>query len=103
VYATRIGGARNFLSDTGNKWVTDTIVDVRYGDITQEPFFDPKLMGLIPQVSELYVKNSRNQMVPLNRNGLGYLRRNTHASRFIFHVKFWRIKLYRIARIRIVD
>ncbi len=69
VYATRIGGARDFLNDTGSSWVTDTTVTVKYGDITKEPFYDPKMMGLIPEVNELYVKNSKNEMVPLTETG----------------------------------
>jgi hypothetical protein len=69
VYATRIGGARNFFNDTANKWVNDTTITIRYGNITKEPFYNPKIMGLIPQISELYVKNSKNKMVPLTETG----------------------------------
>lgn len=69
VYATRIGGIRNFFNDTGNSWVTDTTITVKYGDITREPFYDPEIMGLIPGISELYVKNSKNEMVPLTETG----------------------------------
>ena len=69
VYATRIGGIRSFFNDTGNSWVTDTTITIKYGDITKEPFYDPKIMGLIPDVNELYVKNSKNEMVPLTETG----------------------------------
>lgn len=69
VYAIRIGGARDFLFDTRDQWVNDTTVTVKYGDITKEPFYDPKRMALIPEVSELYVKNSKNEMVPLTETG----------------------------------
>lgn len=69
VYATRIGGARDFLYDSRNRWVNDTTVTVKYGDITKEPFYDPKRMALIPEVSELYVKNSKGEMVPLTETG----------------------------------
>ncbi|MDD4190612.1 MAG: PCMD domain-containing protein [Mangrovibacterium sp.] len=71
VYARRIGGVRHFFDDTGNRWVNDTIIAVEYGDITSEPFYDPKTMGLIPEVSELYVRNSKNEMVPLTETGWG--------------------------------
>jgi hypothetical protein len=69
VFATRIGGARNFFSDTSNNWVNDTTITIHYGNITKEPFYDPKIMGLIPQISELYVKNSKNEMGPLTETG----------------------------------
>jgi hypothetical protein len=69
VYAIRIGGTRNFFNDTGNKWVNDTSIAIRYGNITKESFYDPKVMGLIPGISELYVKNSKNKMVPLTEKG----------------------------------
>lgn len=65
VFAKRIGGARSFLNDSGNKWVNDTTISILYGDISRETFFNPSTMGLIPQISELYVKNSRDKMVPL--------------------------------------
>ncbi len=69
VYAIRIGGTRNFLNGTNNSWVKDTTVNIYYGDITNEPFYDEKTMGLIPQVNELYVKNSKGKMVPLIETG----------------------------------
>ncbi|MCG6187422.1 PCMD domain-containing protein [Maribellus maritimus] len=69
VYATRIGGVRNFFDDTNNCWLKDTIIDIKYGDITNELFYDSATMGLIPSVSELYVKNSQGKMVPLIETG----------------------------------
>ncbi len=69
VYAKRIGGARNFFNDTDNKWVNDTTISILYGDISKESFYNPKTMGLIPQISELYVKNSKNKMVPITETG----------------------------------
>ena len=65
VFATRIGGARNFLSSTQGNWVNDTTITIHYGDISHLPFYDETIMGLIPEVNELYVKNSRGEMVPL--------------------------------------
>lgn len=69
IYAVRIGGARCFFNDTGNKWINDTTITVLYGDLSKKPFYDAKLMGLIPEVSELYVKNSKNKMVPIIEKG----------------------------------
>jgi len=69
VFATRIGGARNFFNDTRSNWVNDTIITIHYGNISKEPFYVPNIMGLIPQTSELYVKNSKKEMVPLIETG----------------------------------
>lgn len=71
VLAKRVGGTRLFFKDTGNKWVKDTTVEIYYGNITNEPFYKPDIMGLIPQVSELYVKNSKNKLVSLRETGWG--------------------------------
>ena len=71
VFATRIGGARQFFTGTVNQWVNGSIFPVTYGDITHLPEYDPKTMGLIPEVSEVYVKNSQNKMVPLVETGWG--------------------------------
>lgn len=77
VYATRIGGARDFLTTAG--WVTDTLVTIKYGDISGESFYDPQRMGLIPAAGELYVKNSKNEMVPLIEKGwAGATEKPTH-------------------------
>lgn len=69
VYAKRVGGVRCFFDDSGNRWVKDTTITILYGDLSKEPFYNPSLMGLIPQISELYVKNGRNKMVPLTETG----------------------------------
>ncbi len=71
VFAKRIGGIRLFFNDTGNRWVRDTVVEIYYGDITNKPFYKPEIMGLIPDVSELYVKNSKSKMVSLKETAWG--------------------------------
>ena len=71
VFATRIGGARQFFTGTVKQWVNGSTFPVTYGDITHLPEYDPKTMGLIPEVSEVYVKNSQNKMVPLIETGWG--------------------------------
>lgn len=71
VFATRIGGARQFFTGTVNQWVTGATFPVSYGNITNLPDYDAKTMGLIPGVGEVYVKNSKNKMVPLVETGWG--------------------------------
>ncbi len=65
VFAARVGGIRAFFDSTDNKWIDGTTFELKYGDMTGEPFYDPKTMGLIPAVGPMYVKNSRGKMVPL--------------------------------------
>ena len=71
VFATRIGGARQLFTGTVNQWVNGSIFPITYGDITHLPEYDAKTMGLIPGVSEVYVKNSQNKMVSLVETGWG--------------------------------
>jgi len=65
VFATRIGGMRIFLTSTNNQWINGATFELKYGDMTREPFYDPKTLGLIPSVGPMYVKNSKGKMVPL--------------------------------------
>lgn len=71
VFATRIGGAREFFTGIQKNWINDREFPVTYGDITHRPDYDAKTMGLIPQVGEVFVKNSNNKMVPLVETGWG--------------------------------
>lgn len=71
VFATRIGGARQFFTGTVNQWINSATFPVSYGDITHLPEYDAKTMGLIPGVGEVFVKNSKNAMVPLVETGWG--------------------------------
>lgn len=71
VFATRIGGARQFFTGAVDQWVNGASFLVFYGDITRLPQYDAKSMGLIPSVGEVYVKNSQNEMVPLVETGWG--------------------------------
>jgi len=71
VFATRIGGARQFFTGSANDWVNDASFPIFYGDITHLPQYDPKTMGLIPSVGEVYVKNSQGKIVPLVETGWG--------------------------------
>ena len=71
VFAIRIGGIRAFFNDTQNQWINGATFRVRYGDIRREPSYNPQLMGLIPSVGPMYVKNSKGIMVPLEERSWG--------------------------------
>lgn len=71
VFATRIGGNRLFFTGSVNQWVTGATYPVYYGDVTKLPQYDPKTMGLIPSVGKVYVKNSKDALVPLVETGWG--------------------------------
>ena len=71
VFATRIAGARQFFTGTVDQWINGSSFPITYGDITHLPEYDPKTMGLIPDVNEVFVRNSRNKMVPLVETGWG--------------------------------
>ncbi|MBL7969478.1 MAG: PCMD domain-containing protein [Prolixibacteraceae bacterium] len=71
VFATRIGGARQFFTGTIGQWVNGATFPVTYGDITKLPQYDAKTMGLIPSVGEVYAKNSQGRLMPLVEMGWG--------------------------------
>jgi hypothetical protein len=71
VFATRIGGARQFFTGSLPQWINDAVFPVSYGDVSHLPEYDAKTMGLIPTTGEVYVKNSQNKMVPLIETGWG--------------------------------
>ncbi len=71
VFATRIGGARQFFTGTASQWINGATFPVSYGDVTHLPEYDAKTMGLIPGVGEVYVKNSQNKMVSLVETNWG--------------------------------
>ena len=71
VFATRIGGARQFYTGAQTKWIIGATYPLAYGDFTHLPQYDPKTMGLIPSVAEVYVKNTKGKMVPLVETGWG--------------------------------
>jgi len=71
VFATRIGGARQFFTGSVDQWINGATFPVSYGNITTLPEYDAKTMGLIPGSGVVFVKNSRNEMVPLVETGWG--------------------------------
>jgi len=71
VFATRIGGYRQFFTGTESQWVNGATFPVFYGDATNLPQYDPETMGLIPSVGRVFVKNSKGALVPLVETGWG--------------------------------
>ncbi|MBV5314816.1 MAG: PCMD domain-containing protein [Prolixibacteraceae bacterium] len=71
VFATRIGGARQFFIGTVKEWINDSTFPIYYGDITHLKEYDAKTMGLIPGSGEVFVKNSQGKMVSLVETGWG--------------------------------
>ncbi len=71
VFATRIGGAREFYTGIQSQWVVGATYPVTYGDVTHLPQYNPKTMGLIPSVGEVYVKNSKGKLVSMVETGWG--------------------------------
>ncbi len=71
VFAKRIGGTRQFFTGTQKDWINGAEFPLVYGDITKESYYDPKIMGLIPGVGEVWVKNSKGVLVPLIETGWG--------------------------------
>ena len=71
VFATRIGGTRQFFTGAVSQWINGATFPVSYGDVTHLTEYDAKTMGLIPAVGEVFVKNSKNKMVPLVEAGWG--------------------------------
>jgi hypothetical protein len=69
VFATRIGGARQFFTGSVNQWINGAEFPIIYGDITNLPNYDAKTMGLINADMSVYVKNSQNKMVRLIETG----------------------------------
>ncbi len=71
VFATRIGGAREFYSDSQIEWVNGATYPVFYGDASKLEQYDPNTMGLIPSVGKVYVKNSKGKMMQMTETGWG--------------------------------
>lgn len=71
VFATRIGGARQFFKGKQDDWINNAVFPIYYGDPTHLPQYNSKTMGLIPEVGEVYVMNSKRKMVPLIETGWG--------------------------------
>lgn len=71
VFASRIGGNRKFFTGKQSDWINGAEFPVFYGDPTQLPEYDSKLMGLIPEAGEVFVFNSKNKLVPLTETNWG--------------------------------
>ena len=71
VFATRIGGNRQFFTGNQEDWINGAQFPIYYGDVSHLPEFDAKTMGLIPEVGVVYVKNKKGEQVPLKETGWG--------------------------------
>lgn len=67
IYAKRVGTGRERFFKTTD-WVEGHTLDVNYGDITKQPYYQP-WMGLIPEEKCYYAINSKGKMVPVHEVG----------------------------------
>ncbi len=70
VYAHRVGTGRERYVESTDGWVNNHTIDVHYGDITQQSFYEP-FMGLLPEEKAYYCRNSKGKMVPVIEVGWG--------------------------------
>lgn len=70
IYAKRIGTVHEKYGKDVPNWVNGHTLEVRYGDITKEPYFK-SYMDLLPLDKTYYTKNSKGDMVPVQEVGWG--------------------------------
>ena len=68
VYAHRVGTGRERYTQSTNGWVNGHAIDVHYGDITGQPFYQP-YMGLLNGKKSYYCLNSKGKIVPVEEVG----------------------------------
>lgn len=64
VYAMRVGTAYERFTSTDTTWNNGHQIEIKYGNITNEPFYR-EFMQLVPQEVEQYTVNSRGEAVPI--------------------------------------
>lgn len=64
VYAKRIGTAYERFTATDTTWNNGYRIEIKYGDITGEPFYRD-FMQLVPEEIEQYTVNSKGEAVPI--------------------------------------
>ena len=64
VYAKRVGTAYERLTATDTTWNHGYRIEIKYGNITKEPFYED-FMRLVPQELEQYTVNSKGESVPI--------------------------------------
>ena len=70
VYAHRVGTGRERFTQSTNGWVNGYSIDVRYGDISAEPYYRP-YMGLLNGKRSYSCMNSKGKIVPVQEIGWG--------------------------------
>lgn len=68
IHAKRVGTGRERFGHTVANWINGHKIQVHYGDITNQPFFE-SYMGLIPHTNSYYAHNSKGKMVPVIEEG----------------------------------
>ena len=68
VFAQRVGTAYERYDKEVSEWQNGHRIDIHYGDITQEDFFEP-YMGLVEGEQTQYCQNSRGEMTPIREVG----------------------------------
>lgn len=70
VYAHRVGTGRERFTQSTNGWVNGYTIDVRYGDISAEPYFRP-YMDLLNGKRSYSCMNSKGKIVPVQEIAWG--------------------------------
>lgn len=68
LHAKRVGTGRELLSTTTPGWVNGHRLDIHYGDISSEPFYQP-FMGLLREDNSYCALNSKGKIVPVVEEG----------------------------------
>lgn len=68
LYAKRVGTGRERFGKSTDGWVNAHDLKVEYGDITKKPGYKD-YMGLIPEESSYYARNSKGEMRPVKEVG----------------------------------
>lgn len=64
LHAARVGTGRQRFGTTTANWVSKHRIEVKYGDITNQPGYQ-SYMGLIDKTRPYYARNSKGKMVPV--------------------------------------
>ncbi|MBR5856961.1 MAG: PCMD domain-containing protein [Bacteroidales bacterium] len=64
VYAMRVGTAYERFTQTDTTWNNGYQIEIKYGNITKEPFYKD-FMQLVPEEVEQYTVNSKGKSVPI--------------------------------------
>jgi len=68
LYARRVGTGRELLGTATDGWQNGHRLEINYGDITGQPFYEEH-MGLLPEEKSYYARNSKGHLVPVREVG----------------------------------